>query len=214
MLNEPTARFVRSFFINPGRFQQEVGQAGAQELAEALLELLRLYANDKNSSTLREWVVLQVAGCQQQPGKIGYNGYLGPVPYEVKPRNVLSGENKKLNGGGNFTDFTYERLEKYRQDQVHVLVAGFVDGFLVYILEVPFAALYPTIKSQLDRHFQGNRPAGLFLRSASFTFRDYQDDHRVRLLFLSPEWQKFQTQLTREFREYLARLGKEAQCRS
>lgn len=57
MLNEPTARFVRSFFLNPGRFQQEVGQAGAQELAEALLELLRLYANDKNSSTLREWVV-------------------------------------------------------------------------------------------------------------------------------------------------------------
>lgn len=57
MLSESTARFIRSFFFNPDQFQQEVGQAGAQELAGALLELLRLYANDKNSSTLREWVV-------------------------------------------------------------------------------------------------------------------------------------------------------------
>ncbi|MCX7854519.1 MAG: hypothetical protein N2556_00820 [Anaerolineae bacterium] len=214
MLNQSTARFVRSFFLNPDQFQQELGQADTWELAQALLELLRLYANDKNSSTLREWIVLQVAGCQQQPGKIGYNGYLGSVPYEVKPRNVRSGENKKLNGGGNFTDFTYERLEKYNQDQVHILVAGFVDGTLVYILEVPFAALYETIKWQLDRHFQGNRPAGLFLRSASFTFRDYQEDRRVRLLFLNSEWQQFHPQLTRNFTKYLEHLGKEAQCRS
>lgn len=80
MLSESTARFVYAFFLHPDQFQGVVSQAGAGELAEALSELLRVYANDKNSSTLREWVVLQVAGCQQQPGKIGYNGYRESVP--------------------------------------------------------------------------------------------------------------------------------------
>ncbi|MGB9872261.1 MAG: hypothetical protein ACPLYD_11440, partial [Anaerolineae bacterium] len=79
--------------------------------------------------------------------------------------------------------------------------------------EVPFAAIYNTIKSQLDRHFKGNRPAGLFLRSASFTFTDYQDNHDVRLLFLSQEWQRFQPYLTRRFKAYLEHLRREVPCR-
>lgn len=48
---------------------------------------------------------------------------------------------------------------------------------------------------------------GLFLRSASFTFRDYQDDRRVRLLFLSQEWRRFRDQLTKGFAAYLERMG-------
>lgn len=62
-------------------------------------------------------------------------------------------------------------------------------------------------KSQLDRHFLGNRPMGLFLRSASFTFRDYQDDRQVRLLFLSQEWRRFRDQLTKRFAAYLECMG-------
>ncbi|MFN3420090.1 MAG: hypothetical protein ACK40X_00005, partial [Armatimonadota bacterium] len=180
-----------------------------QELVMVLEELLTFYANDKNSSTLREWAVLQISGCAPLMGKIGYNGHQGGIPYEVKPRNVLSSENKRLNGGGNFTDFTYERLEKYLQDGVHVLVAGFVDGNLVYVLEVPFACLYGAIKAQLDKKFHSDRPTGMFLRSANFSFHDYAGRPEVRLVFLHRNWQKFANWLTRDFRRYLEQLAGE-----
>lgn len=203
MLSERTANLVRTFFCDREKFRCIVSAETPVRLASVLEELLALYANDKNSSTLREWAVLQIAGCQPRTGKIGYNGYRGDVPYEVKPRNVLSSENKKLNGGGNFTDFTYERLEKYRQDSVRVLVAGFVDGNLVYVLEVPFECLYNSLKAQLDKQFSGNRPTGVFLRSANFSFRDYRNCANVRLIFLRKDWQQFANWLTRDFRCYL-----------
>lgn len=110
MLSERAAELVHAFFHDRLEFQRIANARTTQELAAVLEELLILYANDKNSSTLREWAVLRISGCQPRTGKIGYNGYRGDMPYEVKPRNVLSSENKKLNDGGNFTDFTYERF--------------------------------------------------------------------------------------------------------
>jgi len=209
MLSERTADLVRAFFHDREEFQRIANEKTLQELVTVLEELLTIYANDKNSSTLREWAVLQIAGCQPSARKTGYNGYKGNVPYEVKPRNVLSLEDKKLNGGGNFTDFTYERLQKYLEDGVRVLVAGFVDGNLVYVIEVPFECLYDTLKAQLDEKFAGERPEGIFLRSANFSFRDYKDRLGVQLLFLRKDWYQFANWLTKDFQRYLKRLAGE-----
>jgi hypothetical protein len=208
MLSEKSSEVLEQFFLQREQFEQTVASMNPQELAQVLSEVLALYANDKNSSTLREWVVLRIAGCQHRPDKIGYNGYRGEVPYEVKPRNVRSAEQKRkrLNGDGNFTDFTYERLEKYLQDKVRVLVAGFVDGNLIYVLEVPFESLRNTLKAQLDRQFHGKRPKGVFLRSANFSFRDYANDADVRCLFLNPQWRNFADFLSRDFCIYLERF--------
>lgn len=123
--------------------------------------------------------------------------------------NVLSNEKKKLDGGGNFTDFTYERLQKYLLDRVQILVAGFGDGNLVYVLEVPFACLYETLKAQLDKQFCGERPTGVFLRSANFTFRNYENRPEVKCVFLRPDWKRFRNWLTRDFQIYLERLAGE-----
>lgn len=210
MLNELTASLIRAFFLERENFEAYIKGRTSDELALVLKDLLDLYANDKNSSTLREWVVLLIAGCSQQPGKIGYNGYKGDTPYEVKPRNVRSDEPKprRLSGDGNFTDLTYERLEKYLQDRLRVLVAGFVDGNLLYVLEVPIESLQARLKEQLDRKFGGKRPSGVFLREASFSFRVYRGDSRVRCLFLHPRWREYQQYLTKPFRQYLESLEK------
>ena len=85
--------------------------------------LLTLYINDKNSSTLREFITVILAGYQHEENKIGYNGFKHAtagksIACEAKPKNVSSsdcGERKnvrKLNGGGNFTDYTWKRFEK------------------------------------------------------------------------------------------------------
>jgi hypothetical protein len=40
-----------------------------------LLDLLTMYINDKNSSTIREFITVTLAGYTHKEGKIGYNGF-------------------------------------------------------------------------------------------------------------------------------------------
>ncbi|MCX8026405.1 MAG: hypothetical protein N3A62_00930 [Thermodesulfovibrionales bacterium] len=96
-----------------------------------LTDLLTIYMNDKNSSTLREFITVTLAGYEHKEGKIGYNGFKqdvfmpgNTINCEAKPKNIDSEEFKKfnrnerktkpskLNGGGNFTDYTANRLQK------------------------------------------------------------------------------------------------------
>ena len=59
-----------------------------------LLDLLTMYINDKNSSTIREFLTVTLAGYTHKEGKIGYNGFKQDsfisgktVMCEAKPRN-------------------------------------------------------------------------------------------------------------------------------
>ncbi|MEA3272039.1 MAG: hypothetical protein U9P90_00045 [Patescibacteria group bacterium] len=87
----------------------------------SLMDLLTMYINDKNSSTIREFITVTSAGYKHKESKIGYNGFkqstFDPektIQCEAKPKNINSNAKplKKLNGGGNFTDYTYARLKK------------------------------------------------------------------------------------------------------
>ena len=40
-----------------------------------LVDLLTMYINDKNSSTIREFLTVTLAGYEHKEGKIGYNGF-------------------------------------------------------------------------------------------------------------------------------------------
>ncbi len=85
-----------------------------QNIISILVDLLTSYYNDKNSSTLREFVIVSLSGFEPNSDKIGYNGYRhngisGGIQYcEAKPKNINTNDlkYKKLNGGGNFTDYT------------------------------------------------------------------------------------------------------------
>jgi len=101
-----------------------------------LVDLLTMYINDKNSSTIREFITVTLAGYEHKQGKIGYNGFRQDaiipgrtIKCEAKPKNIdteefekfTKGERKtspaKLNGGGNFTDYTPNRLEKDKKEK-------------------------------------------------------------------------------------------------
>ncbi|GAB4541246.1 MAG: hypothetical protein Fur0020_10610 [Thermodesulfovibrionia bacterium] len=94
-----------------------------------LVDLLTMYINDKNSSTIREFITVTLAGYTHKEGKIGYNGFKQDafipgktIKCEAKPKNIDTEEFEKyrrrerktspakLNGGGNFTDYTPARL--------------------------------------------------------------------------------------------------------
>lgn len=161
-------------------------------LIACLSDLLTAYINDKNSSSLREFVTVSIAGYDHNSNKLGYNGYrhnndIGsePVNCEAKPKNIQSEgydarkTKPKLNGEGGFNDYTVKRLEKDAKAQLNLLCSGFVDGELQYILEFPFSAIYDRLAKELTKI------KGPYLRSATFNFSHYQDIEGLLVVYVN-----------------------------
>ncbi len=184
-------------------------------LISVLSDLLTLYMNDKNSSKLREMITAVISGYEFTTEKLGYNGYKMSAPggtkvfCEIKPKNIDSCERKKLNGGGTFNDYTPERLKKDTQENPYILTSGFAKGRLLFILEFPFTCLKGKIETQLRRKFGDsmNRRAGDYLRSASFSFKDYKECKHLRKVYVSPHIDDFKDCVTRELYRFLKEEG-------
>jgi hypothetical protein len=179
-------------------------------LIDCFTDILTRYANDVNSSTLRELITMMMAGYESKVSgtKLGYNGTTSKGnPCEVKPANIRSGSGNKLNGGGSFNDFTYERLDKYQRDKVMMVVSGFVDARLIYVLEFPFSysEFIQRIQDQLERHFsRGERAPGQYLRGAQFSFKNYKECSQLKVIYKEPNISKFRQFLTRELFNFLS----------
>jgi len=201
-----------------------------------LTDLLTMYINDKNSSTIREFITVTLAGYNHRESKIGYNGFKQStfvsgetVECEAKPKNIDTEEFKKyenkerktppakLNGGGNFTDYTPKRLEKdLKEKNLSMLVSGFVDGKLIYIIEFPFS--YPdfvkNLKVKLVRwqnKLNGSKNIkGQFLRSADFDYKDFIDCPNLKIIYLleKKELLKYRRYIIKDFYNFLEKKAK------
>lgn len=167
-----------------------------QDIIDMLLALTTEYFNDKNSSSLREHLLVTLGGFIRREEKIGYNGYrqasIQGSTYEfceAKPTNVITKNGRvtrKLNGGGNFTDFTWNRLEKHVKDNPTMLMGGFVDGKLLYAMQFKFNSsrgLYTCLEEQLKKSFPNGDEPGRYLRSARFNLNHYSDSPELSILY-------------------------------
>ena len=88
-----------------------------------------------------------------------------------------------------------------------MLVSGFVDGRLVYVLEFPFrcTSFVSKLRRQLNRRFPGGDITGQFLRSANFDYRDYIDCKDLKVVFClpKPELEKYRSKIVRNFYRFL-----------
>lgn len=188
------------------RFSQRLINSSKETIISLLADLLTMYFNDRNSSAVREYITVTIAGYKHSEKKIGFNGFkqnsiIGgePIACEAKPKNFNTedliaykrgrrrGKPTKLNGNGNFTDYTYPRLIKDKKRNPYILVSGFVDGKLIYILEFPFktADFTKKIEAQLYKQFPNRKHVvGRFLRSANFDYHDYIASTKLRVVFL------------------------------
>lgn len=201
-----------------------------------LVDLLTMYINDKNSSTIREFITVTLAGYEHKEGKIGYNGFKQDafisgktLKCEAKPKNYDTeefekykrGERKtspaKLNGAGNFTDYTPARLEKDKHEKdLSMLISGFVDGRLIYILEFPFASsdFVNNLEKKIRKwqwKLKGSRSAkGQFLRSADFDYNDFIKCPTLKIVYLlnKEELVKYKPYITNGFYGFLDRNAK------
>ena len=189
-------------------------------------DLLTNYINDKNSSTLREYITTCMCNYEHCEAKIGYNGYRqsaisGRNEFcEVKPKNIDSREVEKyrnkerkgkpalLNAGGNFTDYTWDRFEKDKKENPNMLISGFVDGKLIYIFEFPFNTKHfvDNLAKQLEKKFpNGIRKSNDFLRSANFDYRNFIDSKNCKLAYVldKKDLEKYKSYLNVKFYEVL-----------
>jgi hypothetical protein len=169
-------------------------------------DLLTTYINDKNSSTLREFITTSIADYEHNESKLGYNGFKhvtlcgkeNTEACEVKPKNIDTREFEKykmgqrskpaaLNASGNFTDYTWDRFDKHLSDNPNLLVSGFVDGRLIYAFEFPFntESFVKNLYKQLENKFPNRiREQGSYLRGAYFTYKDFIFNKNVRIKYL------------------------------
>ena len=66
-----------------------------------------------------------------------------------------------------------------------MLISGFVDGKLIYIIEFPFKtdSFVQKLKTQLEKRFPNGDKKGEYLRSASFHYQHYIESN-IRIIYL------------------------------
>jgi hypothetical protein len=184
-------------------FNNSLLELSKDDLIALFSGLLTLYINDKNSSTIREFLTVILAGYTHNTKKIGFNGFkqssIGkPINCEAKPKNYhtqdfldfKNGKRKyqppRLNGDGNFTDYTWTRLKKDKTSNLNMLISGFIDGQLIYLLEFPFAetTFVKRLETLLKKRFPKGDKSNEYLRSASFSFKDYSKSKQMKVVYV------------------------------
>ena len=180
-----------------------------EKIVSTLTALLVNYFNDKNSSSLRQYVTVHPCGYKLSHKKIGYNGYKqssvdgSTLHCEAKPKNINTNDTtkKKLDGGGNFTDYTWARFVKVKKANPIISVSGFVDGRLIYIFRFPFnsTGFVDNLRKKLERRFPDGDKSGEYLRSAGFSFADYMktESFKVESFLKKRELDSYRDYLTR-----------------
>jgi hypothetical protein len=172
----------------------------------ALYNLIEGCANDVNGATFREEMTCVVAGYENIPGKLGYDAKdLKKKRFvEIKPKNFHESEPKrKLNGGGNFTDFTWARDKKYSDDDVVMCVSGFCHGQLVYVVEFDYNAkdFRHKIRNTVRRSLPDGDVKGRYCRTVGFSYLDWKQSSPV-VVWSSPNFDAFRNTMSEPFYSY------------
>lgn len=166
-----------------------------------MMNLLELYINDANSSTLREAITCKIVGIESTGKKKGYDSKL--TNEEVKPRNVQTGGKKTLDAWGNYSDLTHRRHNKYLNDKVVIHISGFVDGLLMYILKINYEDLGNYFQVMLDRDLPDGDQKNKYVRTAYFTFTNIKHMPSLEVEFLRNNINEFETFFQKDFFNYL-----------
>ena len=170
---------------------------------EALIyQLIAESANDSNSSKFREDVTKLLLGMEVSEGKHGYDD--DTLPIEVKPKNFTG--KTKLNGGGQFNDFTWARDTKYAKDDATIIVSGFHYGRVVFIVEFKYSDIRSKIQTQLKKLLPNGDERNRYVRSASFSYLDwYKSNYKVR--YISPNLDSYSESMPKKLFKIISNSG-------
>ena len=181
----------------------EIKNLDSNTKEQLLLELLGEMSRDKNSSTFREGVTLGVLGKNQSVNKLGYDS--DDEPIEAKPKNISSDSNKKFDGSGNFSDFTWARHKKYQDDNVKMMVSGFLDGKVLFVISFNYNStdFVTEIERQLTKHLPDGDVVSRYVRSVKFSYKHFNTSDSLKIEYLSSDFKKFENKFTKPFLSFI-----------
>ncbi len=224
-MNETLAKILKTYSMESHQaYATQIHGLSKDAIIALFTDLLTTYINDKNSSTLREFITVSTAGYKHNTNKIGFNGFKHTttgksIACEAKPKNIASQDLEdykagvrrtfhKLRGNGNFTDYTWARFNKDKKENLNMLVSGFVDGKLIYLLEFPFSTNSFTnkLETQLQKQFPNGDKVNEYLRSASFAYKDFIDSKELKTIYCSSNLENYQDFIVRDFYQKLLEI--------
>lgn len=149
------------------------------------------------------------AGYIHDNRRFGFDGFKDSRPCEAKSssrtikKDLLSKyldgkiQNKKdlikgaFDGSGTFSKFTHRAFKKHVDSDVIMLISGYANGVLLYVIEFPFN--YPgfanMVHNSLVKSLPGGDQGGLS-KTISFSYIAYKDCPDVKVKFLTREYNK------------------------
>lgn len=143
-------------------------------------ELLEIYMNDVNSSTLRELITIYLSNCEPLPGKLGRDciDLETGEEKEVKPKNYYG--KKSHDGVGCFNDYTRKRFEKDLSSNLKIISSLFIHGKVAYIIEFSIHALKNRLDKQIYEKCESVKKND-YVRSAYWTYKDWMNHPSLKL---------------------------------
>ena len=74
-----------------------------------------------------------------------------------------------------------ERFLKDKKINPNLLLSGFLDGELIYILEIPFLAISKRLKEQLPK----KRKIGEYKRMANFNYSHFKNNRSINFIYFN-----------------------------
>jgi hypothetical protein len=172
------------------------------------IELLKKYLNDKNSSTLRQDIMCEVAGLTPNTKKLGYDGENSVD--EMKPKNIDTNnpKAKKLDGLGNYSDMTFKRHNGFCDQNAQIHVGGFIDGKHIFQIKVPYIEMRVHFENQLKKRLPNGDQPTQYLRSMNFSLTQIKNCSDVVLTYLVKDLVNYRGYMTKTLYTYLTKLQK------
>ncbi len=153
------------------------------QLDPLMEELLDLYLNDVNSSTVREHMTTILAGYEPLPGKLGRDAIDldSNKEKECKPKSWTN-KKKATNGSACFNDYTRKRFNKDIKENLDIVSSFFIDGECVYVLEYNISAIADKLDEQIKKKCedQGND----YVRSAGWTYSSFINHDSLKVHYI------------------------------
>lgn len=154
-------------------------------------KLTEYYLNDGRSYYAHELITLESCGYTPSNLMRGFDGVNTDNAQwvEVKTSNLSAYTGKdwtKLDGGGKFSNMKLERLEKYENADLQMVIGNFVNGKLLYVLQFPYnyEPFKMHLRNQVEEKFPNGDVVGLSF-TPSFRYTQYKDCPDLKLTFVS-----------------------------
>ena len=147
-------------------------------------ELLDMYMNDVNSSTVRELITIYLSNCEPLPGKLGRDckDLNTGEEKEIKPKNYYG--KKPHDGSGCFNDYTRKRFRKDLSDNLHIISSFFINGKVAYIIEFSIHALENRLDRQIYEKCESKKNND-YVRSAVWSYKDWMNHPSLKLHYIN-----------------------------